>query len=175
MKNKSVIKLIKKDSDKNQTSLDLFTDHISIKIEAITPTVCFPKKAEGKPNAIDLYVNLGILREVEILEGDSYLVNTGVALALPEEIYGEVSIQSISKKTGDISLYKHTKKIPIDEVSKREYGDLMILVHNNTNQPITLRNNHAFAQLVFHPGVTDLYIQRVLDIPVKNHIHFGTI
>lgn len=174
MKKQTHINLVSDNNTSEQTTLDLFTDNINLRVEKIAADAVLPTQSEEQPYAVNLFTHLGLLEEVEVLPGEEYLVDTAVAFALEEDIQSSVYIKPIKSDAIGLSLDNNSGRIHIKNVKEKDYRDLMVKVHNHSNNPITLKKNEPLAQLTFHKGVKNINIEEVDYLLADKYNYFGT-
>lgn len=95
----------------------------------------------------DLYACEG--GEVTIAPGQTRLVHTGIAMEIPEGLVGLVYARSgLASKRG----LAPANKVGVIDSDYR--GEVMVALHNHSNEPQTIADGERIAQIVFAPYYT---------------------
>ena len=105
-----------------------------------------------------------------IAPGESKLIHTGLALAIPEGLVGLVFARSgMACKRG----LAPANKVGVIDSDYR--GELMVCLHNHGTQPQTVENGERIAQISFVPYYTAQFeLKDELDQTVRGEGGFGS-
>ena len=124
---------------------------MSIKIKRLTETAKIPTKGSEYAAGFDLYAdNFGNFKSEKewslmILPGDTVKINTGVAVALPENTWGGIYARSgLATKQG----LAPANKVGVIDSDYR--GPLIVALYNHSEYPQMLHQGDRVAQLVIH-------------------------
>lgn len=93
---------------------------------------------------MDLYACLDA--DITINPGETSFVHTGIAMAIPEGYAGFLYARSgLSCKQG----LAPANKVGVIDADYR--GEIMVALHNHSNQPVTVKNQDRIAQLAIQP------------------------
>ena len=94
----------------------------------------------------DLYANI---KENETIEpGETKLIKTGVAMAIPKGLVGLVFARSgLASKRG----LAPANKVGVIDADYR--GEIMVALHNHSNTPQTIEPEERIAQIAFVPYI----------------------
>ena len=118
-----------------------------VSVKLLDPRAKLP--AYGSPDAAgaDLYALTG--GPVEIAPGQTVLIHTGLALAIPKGYVGLVCARSgLASKRG----LAPANKVGVIDPDYR--GELMVSLHNHSGEPRTVDCGDRIAQLVITPYLT---------------------
>lgn len=124
---------------------------MSIKIKRLTETAKIPTKGSEYAAGFDLYAdNFGDFKSEKewslmILPGDTVKINTGVAVALPENTWGGIYARSgLATKQG----LAPANKVGVIDSDYR--GPLIVALYNQSGYTQMLHQGDRIAQLVIH-------------------------
>lgn len=124
---------------------------MSIKIKRLTKTAKIPTKGSEYAAGFDLYAdNFGDFKSEKewslmILPGDTVKINTGVAVALPENTWGGIYARSgLATKQG----LAPANKVGVIDSDYR--GPLIVALYNQSGYTQMLHQGDRIAQLVIH-------------------------
>lgn len=123
-----------------------------VSVKLLDPRAKLP--AYGSPDAAgaDLYVLTG--GPVTIAPGETALLHTGLALAIPKGYVGLVYARSgLASKRG----LAPANKVGVIDADYR--GELMVALHNHGSVPQVVEDGDRIAQLVVTPYLTAQFIQ----------------
>ena len=94
----------------------------------------------------DLYANIS--ETEEILPNETKLIKTGVAMAIPKGLVGLVFARSgLASKRG----LAPANKVGVIDADYR--GEIMVALHNHTNNPQSIEPKERIAQIAFVPYI----------------------
>ena len=124
---------------------------MSIKIKRLTETAKIPTKGSEYAAGFDLYAdNFGDFKSEKewsliILPGETVKINTGVAVALPENTWGGIYARSgLATKQG----LAPANKVGVIDSDYR--GPLIVALYNQSGYTQMLHQGDRVAQLVIH-------------------------
>lgn len=124
---------------------------MSIKIKKLTETAKIPTKGSEYAAGFDLYAdNFGNFKSEKewslmILPGETVKINTGVAVALPENTWGGIYARSgLATKQG----LAPANKVGVIDSDYR--GPIIVALHNHSGYTQMLHQGDRVAQLVIH-------------------------
>ena len=124
---------------------------MSIKIKRLTETAKIPTKGSKYAAGFDLYAdNFGDFKSEKewslmILPGETVKINTGVAVALPENTWGGIYARSgLATKQG----LAPANKVGVIDSDYR--GPLIVALYNQSGYTQMLHQGDRIAQLVIH-------------------------
>lgn len=113
----------------------------SVLVKRLTPTAIMPSLAHPSDVGFDLYLD----STVELLPHERLDLSTGIAVAMPDTLYGRITGRSSSIRRG-LMVYEGI----IDPGFR---GELFAYALNQTDESIWLRAGERIAQLIFTPAV----------------------
>ena len=117
--------------------------------EAILPSYATPNSAGA-----DLYALLTEEESVSILPGETKLIRTGIALAIPEGYVGLICARSgLSVKEG----LAPANKVGVIDADYR--GEVMVALYNQSKAPRTVTKGQRIAQLLIMPVTQGLFTE----------------
>ena len=123
---------------------------IPVNIKKIKPTATVPTYGSANAAGADLYACID--DSLTINPGETILVPTGLAVALPEGYAGLIYARSgLASKKG----LAPANKVGVIDSDYR--GEVMVALHNHSNVPATIEPNERVAQLVITPYIAALY------------------
>lgn len=116
----------------------------------------------------DLYACLE--EEVKIEPGETYLVKTGIAMEIPAGYAGLIYARSgLATKKG----LAPANKVGVVDADYR--GEIMVPLHNHSNQTATIEPKERIAQMVITPFLTAQYtVVEELSDTVRGESGFGS-
>lgn len=123
---------------------------IPVNIKKIKPNATVPTYGSANAAGADLYACID--DSLTINPGETILVPTGLAVALPEGYAGLIYARSgLASKKG----LAPANKVGVIDSDYR--GEVMVALHNHSNVPATIEPNERVAQLVITPYIASLY------------------
>ena len=123
---------------------------IPVNIKKIKPNATVPTYGSANAAGADLYACID--DSLTINSGETILVPTGLAVALPEGYAGLIYARSgLASKKG----LAPANKVGVIDSDYR--GEVMVALHNHSNVPATIEPNERVAQLVITPYIAALY------------------
>ena len=117
---------------------------MTIRIQKLRPDAVIPTSGSEKAAGYDLYACMDA--PVRIAPGETVLIGTGLALALPEGTFGAVFARSgLAVKQG----LRPANCVGVIDSDYR--GELMVALHNDGETPRTVAHGERVAQLVLLP------------------------
>lgn len=118
----------------------------------------------------DLYAYLGELEEITIAPHTTTKIGTGIAMAIPEGYWGGVFARSgLATKEG----LRPANGVGIIDSPYR--GEIIVAVHNDTDQIKTIKNGDKIAQLVILPVVNIIWEKtKILNETDRGNGGFGS-
>lgn len=142
------------------------TQPVSVKL--LDPRAKMPSYGSADAAGADLYaVTDG---SVTIAPGQTVLIHTGLALAIPQGFVGLVYARSgLATKQG----LAPANKVGVIDADYR--GELMVALHNHSGEMRTVEHGDRIAQLVITPYLTAQFTQQEeLDDTVRGEGGFGS-
>lgn len=142
------------------------TQPVSVKL--LDPRAKMPSYGSADAAGADLYaVTDG---SVTIAPGQTVLIHTGLALAIPQGFVGLVYARSgLATKQG----LAPANKVGVIDADYR--GELMVALHNHSGEMRTVEHGDRIAQLVIAPYLTAQFTQQEeLDDTVRGEGGFGS-
>ena len=142
------------------------TQPVSVKL--LDPRAKMPSYGSADAAGADLYaVTDG---PVTIAPGQTVLIHTGLALAIPQGFVGLVYARSgLATKQG----LAPANKVGVIDADYR--GELMVALHNHSGEMRTVEHGDRIAQLVIAPYLTAQFTQQEeLDDTVRGEGGFGS-
>ena len=117
-----------------------------IEIKKLTEDAIIPTYGSIDAAGADLYAN--IEENETILPHETKLIKTGIAMAIPKGLVGLVFARSgLATKRG----LAPANKVGVIDADYR--GEIMVALHNHTNEEKTIEKNERIAQIAFVPYV----------------------
>ena len=134
-----------------------------LKENAILPTYGTPYSAGA-----DLYACMD--EPVTIAPGETVLIKTGLAMAIPEEYAGLIYARSgLATKKG----LAPANKVGVVDADYR--GEVMVPLHNHSRVAVTVEHGERIAQMVITPFLTAEFIEaEELDDTLRGENGFGS-
>ena len=120
---------------------------MELKIKRLSPDAKIPTYGSASAAGADLYA-LSV-KEIEINAGETLLVHTGIAMQIPDGYVGLIYARSgLASKRG----LAPANKVGVIDCDYR--GEVMVALHNHSNEEQTVARGERIAQLVITPYVT---------------------
>ena len=142
--------------------------NISMKLKKLDERAVVPVYASEFSAGADLYACLD--ETVTIAPGETKLIHTGLAMAIPEGIAGLIYARSgLASKRG----LAPANKVGVVDSDYR--GEVMVALHNHGTQAQTVEHGERIAQLVLAPVITaDFAVVDDLDSTARGEGGFGS-
>ena len=123
---------------------------MSVEIKKLKDNATIPTYGSESAAGADLYACLE--EPVTIEPGETYLVPTGLAMALPEGYAGLIYARSgLASKKG----LAPANKVGVVDSDYR--GEVMVALHNHSKQAATVEHGERVAQLVVTPYIMSVF------------------
>ena len=123
---------------------------MQIKVKKLDERAILPTRGTLQAAGMDIYA----LESVSVNAGETVLVHTGIALAIPEGYAGFIYARSgIATKRG----LAPANKVGVIDADYR--GEVMVALHNHSGESRTIDHGERIAQLVLVPYLTAAYEQ----------------
>lgn len=130
-----------------------------VKIKKLDPTATIPTSGSAFAAGYDLYACLSGDGEVTIPAHHTVMVPTGIAVALPGGTFGGVFARSgLASREG----LRPANCVGVVDSDYR--GECLIALHNDTEEPRTVRTGERIAQLILLPYLP-IEFDEVTDLP----------
>ena len=141
----------------------------TVKVKKLNPKAQLPKYGTEHSAGADLFACLDCDR-LEIAAGESVFIHTGLALEIPEHLVGLVYARSgLAAKRG----LAPSNKVGVVDCDYR--GEIMVSMHNHSNETQTVEDGERIAQIVFTPYVfAHLVESETLEDTVRGTGGFGS-
>ncbi len=118
--------------------------HVSVKLKKLNENAIVPKYGTEFSAGADLYACEG--KEVIVAPHETVFVHTGIAIEIPQGLVGLVYARSglASKRA-----LAPANKVGVIDCDYR--GEIIVSLHNHSNQPQTIADKERVAQLVIAP------------------------
>ncbi len=125
---------------------------MDISIKKLTPEARLPERGSDEAAGYDLFACLD--GDVEILPHETYLVHTGIAVAIPSGYFGGVYARSgLSAKEG-------LRPANCTGVIDADYrGEIMVALHNDSSVARTITPGQKVAQLIIQAFETVSFME----------------
>lgn len=124
----------------------------NVNVKKLTPSATLPTYGSDYAAGADLYANLTESRT--IAAGETIFVPTGLAMEIPVGYAGFIYARSgLSCKRG----LAPANKVGVIDADYR--GEIMVALHNHSNQPVTIEANERIAQIVIAPYVKAIFTE----------------
>ena len=118
-----------------------------VNIKKLDDRAIIPTYGTAFSAGADLYACMD--HAVTIAPGETYLVHTGISAAIPEGYAGLIYARSgLATKKG----LAPANKVGVIDADYR--GEIMVALHNHSNQPAEIENGERIAQMVITPFLT---------------------
>ena len=115
-----------------------------VKLKKLTPNAIIPTYGTAQSAGADLYS--GMEQPVTIEPGKTEFIHTGIAIAIPEGLVGLVYARSgMACKKG----IAPANKVGVVDADYR--GEIMVALHNHSNEIQKIEKYERIAQIVFTP------------------------
>lgn len=142
--------------------------NIAMNIKKLKPNATIPTYGSANAAGADLYACIDAA--LTINPGETSLVPTGLAMALPEGYAGLIYARSgLASKKG----LAPANKVGVIDSDYR--GEVMVALHNHSNVPATIDPQERIAQLVITPYITAAFdVVDELDDTARGEGGFGS-
>ncbi len=142
--------------------------NIAMNIKKLKPNATIPTYGSANAAGADLYACIDAV--LTINPGETTLVPTGLAMALPEGYAGLIYARSgLASKKG----LAPANKVGVIDSDYR--GEVMVALHNHSNVPATIEPQERIAQLVITPYITATFdVVDELDDTIRGTGGFGS-
>ena len=142
--------------------------NIAMNIKKLKPNATIPTYGSANAAGADLYACIDAV--LTINPGETTLVPTGLAMALPEGYAGLIYARSgLASKKG----LAPANKVGVIDSDYR--GEVMVALHNHSNVPATIEPQERIAQLVITPYITAAFdVVDELDDTIRGTGGFGS-
>ena len=142
--------------------------NIAMNIKKLKPNATIPTYGSANAAGADLYACIDAV--LTINPGETTLVPTGLAIALPEGYAGLIYARSgLASKKG----LAPANKVGVIDSDYR--GEVMVALHNHSNVPATIEPQERIAQLVITPYITAAFdVVDELDDTIRGTGGFGS-
>ena len=140
----------------------------SVAVKLLDPRAKMPTYGSVDAAGADLYAVTDA--PIEVQPGETALIHTGLAMAIPQGFVGLVYARSgLATKQG----LAPANKVGVIDADYR--GELMVALHNHSSETRTVEQGDRIAQLVIAPYLTAQFIQQEeLDDTVRGEGGFGS-
>ena len=140
----------------------------SVAVKLLDPRAKMPTYGSVDAAGADLYAVTDA--SIEVQPGETVLIHTGLAMAIPQGFVGLVYARSgLATKQG----LAPANKVGVIDADYR--GELMVALHNHSLETRTVEQGDRIAQLVIAPYLTAQFIQQEeLDDTVRGEGGFGS-
>lgn len=139
----------------------------TIKVKKMVDTAIVPTYGSEESACFDLYVDMRDQEECVIQPHETVKLGTGLAFELPDTCYMEIKQRSGLASKG---------VFPVGGICDADYrGEVMVLLHNGSNQPYTVKDHDRIAQAICcHYNHLDFYISDELTETERGNNGFGS-
>ena len=140
----------------------------SMNVKKLSENAILPTYGSAAAAGADLYACL--TEEVLIPAGETRLIHTGLAMAIPEGLVGLIYARSgLASKKG----LAPANKVGVIDSDYR--GEIMVALHNHSGEDRTVAHGERIAQIVFAPYYTaEFNLTDELDDTVRGVGGFGS-
>ena len=140
----------------------------SMNVKKLSKNAILPTYGSAAAAGADLYACLP--EEVLIPAGETRLIHTGLAMAIPEGLVGLIYARSgLASKKG----LAPANKVGVIDSDYR--GEIMVALHNHSGEDRTVAHGERIAQIVFAPYYTaEFNLTDELDDTVRGIGGFGS-
>ena len=140
----------------------------SMNVKKLSENAILPTYGSAAAAGADLYACLS--EEVLIPAGETRLIHTGLAMAIPEGLVGLIYARSgLASKKG----LAPANKVGVIDSDYR--GEIMVALHNHSGEDRTVAHGERIAQIVFAPYYTaEFNLTDELDDTVRGVGGFGS-
>ncbi|MBE5959273.1 MAG: dUTP diphosphatase [Lachnospiraceae bacterium] len=141
---------------------------VKVNIKKLNPEAIIPTYGSDMAAGADLYACMG--QDTVIAPGETVFVKTGVALEVPEGYAGLIYARSgLACKQG----LAPANKVGVVDADYR--GEIIVALHNHSNEPKTVVDKERIAQFVITPFLTaDFNEVEELDDTERGEKGFGS-
>lgn len=126
---------------------------MEIKIKILKENAKLPTKGSNQAAGFDLYACSDDYFEATIYPHETIKVGTGLAMSIPEGYYGALYARSgLATKQG----LRPANCVGVIDSDYR--GEIVVALHNDSNDPQTYHNGDRIAQLIIQPCLDVVYI-----------------
>lgn len=119
----------------------------SMNIKKLLPEAIIPTYGSAFAAGADLYACMN--EDVTITPGATEFIHTGIAMEIPDGLVGLVYARSgMACKKG----LAPANKVGVIDSDYR--GEIMVALHNHSNNPVTISSGERIAQFVLTPYIT---------------------
>lgn len=133
-----------------------------IQFKQNTPDAVIPKRATEGAAGFDMYAP----ERVDIPAGASYLVDTGISMAVPGNWMGQINPRS--------SMAVKRIRVGARVIDSDYRGNVKINLHNDSDQTYEIMKGDRIAQLCVVPVMTDFIVVDELDDTCRDVGGFGS-
>ena len=139
-----------------------------VKIKKLNEQAIVPTNGSEKAAGFDLYACVG--EKVKIPEGCTVKIGTGVSLAIPDSYFGAIYARSgLATKSG----LRPANCVGVVDSDYR--GEIIVALHNDSNEVRYIENGERIAQLVITPYLPiEFYEVDELDETARGRGGFGS-
>ena len=140
----------------------------TVRFTKLDPRAIVPKYATADAAGADLYARLP--EALTIGAGETKMVHTGIAIAVPQGFAGLVYARSgLASKRG----LAPANKVGVIDADYR--GEVHVCLRNNGSEPFTVARGDRIAQLMFLPVLTAAFLEvEELDETARGAGGFGS-
>jgi dUTP pyrophosphatase len=135
---------------------------MSVQIKLLNDKAIMPTRGTKFSAGFDLYAP----ERVDIPPGQSYLVGTGLAMAIPQGWFGQINPRS--------SMAVKRIRIGARVVDADYRGEVFINLHNDSDMVYEIQKGDRIAQVVFIPFMSDIIEVDDLDNTNRGNGGFGS-
>lgn len=122
----------------------------NVNIKKLNEKAIIPTYGTSYSAGADLYACLE--ESINIEPGETFFVKTGIAMEIPEGYAGLVYARSgLACKKG----LAPANKVGVIDSDYR--GEIIVALHNHSNESVTVENGERIAQLVITPYITAIF------------------
>lgn len=135
---------------------------LNVKIKLLNENATLPTKANSDDAGFDLYAP----ERVDIPPGCSYLVGTGLSMAIPRGWFGQVNPRS--------SMAVKRIRVGARIIDTPYRGEVNINLHNDSDETYEIKKGDRIAQIVFMPCLQEIVLMDELDNTERGTGGFGS-
>jgi dUTP pyrophosphatase len=142
--------------------------NVSMNIKKLCEEAILPTYGSAAAAGADLYACL--TEDVTVPAGETKLIRTGLAMAIPEGLVGLIYARSgLASKKG----LAPANKVGVIDSDYR--GEIMVALHNHSGEDRTVSHGERIAQIVFAPYYTaEFNLTEELDDTLRGTGGFGS-
>lgn len=118
--------------------------HISVKIKKLNPNAIIPTYGTSFSAGADIYACEG--KQLTVLPNETVFVHTGISVELPDNTVGLIYARSGLACRRALA---PANKVGVIDCDYR--GEIIVALHNHSNEPQALSDGERIAQLVIAP------------------------